>query len=177
MDSIAPALNRACEFLESFIGTLGTILIVALLFGLAFLCVGLTILVLWRSFSFGFRFTVLKAWVKAMEYLTKYFNRLRRYGLTRVGSAVAVACGLIVWLAIILGFAFEERLAEALALSLLTIFACFTWSWWKRGPRATFFRFSRGFLEPTMAFAVPTFLAKSGDFAFKLIVTSIRTVL
>jgi hypothetical protein len=67
MDSIAPALNRACEILEGFIGTLG-ILMVALLFGLVFLCVGLTVLVLWKSFSFGFHFTVLKAWVKVQDF-------------------------------------------------------------------------------------------------------------
>jgi hypothetical protein len=42
---------------------------------------------------------------------------------------------LIVWSAIILGFAFEERLAEALILSLLTILGAFAWSWWERGPR------------------------------------------
>jgi hypothetical protein len=177
MDSIAPALNRACEILESFIGTLGTILMVALLFGLVFLCVGLTVLVLWKSFSFGFRFTVLKAWLKAQDYLTKYFNRLRRYGLTRVGSRIAVACALIVWSAIILGFAFEERLVEALILSLLTMFAAFAWSWRKRGRRARLPKFTRGFLEPTLALAVPTFVGKSGDFIFQFIVRSVRAVL
>ena len=177
MESVAPALNRACEILETFVGTIGTILAVALAFGLLFLCVGLTVLVLWRSFSFGFRFTVLKALVKAQDYLAKYFNRLRRYGLTRVGSRIAVACGLIVWSAIILGFAFEERLVEALILSLLTMLAAFAWSWLERGPRARLPSFTRGFLEPTVALAVPTFVGKSGDFIFKFIVTSVRTVL
>ena len=165
MDSIAPALNRACEILEGFIGTIGTILTVALGFGLLFLC------------SFGFRFTVLKAWVQAQDYLTKYFNRLRRYGLTRVGSRIAVACGLIVWSAIILGFAFEERLVEALILSLLTLLATFAWSWLERGPRARLPKFTRGFLEPTLALAVPTFVGKSGDFIFQFIVRSIKAVL
>jgi hypothetical protein len=177
MDSVAPALNRACEILETFIGTIGTILTVALAFGLLFLCVGLTVLVLWRSFSFGFRFTVLKAWVKVQDYLTKYFNRLRRYGLTRVGSRIAIACALIVWSAIILGFAFEERLVEALTLSLLTMLASFAWSWWKRGPRARLPNFTRDFLEPTLALAVPTFVGKSGDFIFQFIVRSVRAVL
>jgi hypothetical protein len=177
MDSIAPALNRACEILEGLVGTLGTILAVALGFGLLFLCVGLTILVLWRSFSFGFRFTVLKAWVKVQDYLTKYFNRLRRYGLTRVGSRIAVACALIVWTSIILGFAFEERLLEALILSLLTLLATFAWSWLERGPRARLPKFTRGFLEPTLALAVPTFVGKSGDFIFQFIVRSVKAVL
>jgi hypothetical protein len=177
MDSVAPALNRACEILEGLIGTLGTIIAVALLFGLVFLCLGLTILVLWRSFSFGFRFTVLKAWVKAQDYLTKYFNRLRRYGLTRVGSRIAVVCALIVWSAIILGFAFEERLAEALILSLLTMLAAFAWSWRKRGPKARLPSFTRGFLEPTLALAVPAFVGKSGDFIFQFIVRSLKAVL
>ena len=111
------------------------------------------------------------------SYRTKYFNRLKRYGLTRVGSRIAVACGLIVWAAIILGFAFEERLVEALILSLLTILGSFAWSWWKRGPSARLPNFTRGFLEPTLALAVPTFVGKSGDFIFKFIVTSVRTVL
>ncbi len=110
MDSVGPALNRACEFLEGFVGTLGTIFMVALLFGLVFLCIGLTVLVLWKSFSFGFRFTVLKAWVKTRDYLTMYFNRLKRYGLTRVASRIAVVCGFVVWGGVALAFAFEERL-------------------------------------------------------------------
>jgi len=177
MDSVGSALNRACEILESLIGTLGTIFIVALLFGLLCLCVGLTVLVLWKSFSFAFRFTALKVWVKAMGYLTKYFNRLRRYGLTRVGSRIAVGCSLVVWTAIVLGFGFEERLLEALVLALLTVLACFAWSWRKRGPSAKLAIFSRGFLEPTAALALPTLMGKSGDFLFKFLMTTIRTVL
>ena len=177
MDSVWPALNRAFEILESLIGTLGTIFIVAVLFGLVCLCAGLTVLVLWRSFSFAFRFTALKGWVKTKDYLAKYFNRLRRYGLTRVGSRIAVGCSLVVWTAIVLGFAFEERLLAALILALLTVLACFAWSWWKRGPSARLPTFSRGFLEPTVALALPTLMGKSSDFLFKLLMTTIRTVL
>jgi hypothetical protein len=177
MDSVAPALQRACEWLEAIVGTLGTILMVALTFGLIFLCIGLTILVLWRSFSFGFRFTVLKAWVKVRDFLTMYFNRLRRYGLTRVASRIAVACGFVVWGGVALAFAFEEQLWAALAITLSALLCLFAWGWWKRGPRAQFFTFARGFLEPTIAFAVPAFIGKSGDFIFKMIWTTIKHVI
>jgi len=177
MDSIASALNRACEILEGLIGTLGTILMVAMLFGLVFLCAGLTVLVLWKSFSFGFRFAVLKAWLKATDYLTRYFHRLRRYGLRKTSSTIAVVCGVTVWSGIALGFAFEERWREAFGLTLATLLVLFAWGWWERGPSARFWKFSRGFLEPTMALALPTFFAKSGDFLFKLVMTTVRTVL
>ncbi len=177
MDSVGPALNRACEFLEGFVGTLGTIFMVALLFGLVFLCIGLTVLVLWKSFSFGFRFTVLKAWVKTRDYLTMYFNRLKRYGLTRVASRIAVVCGFVVWGGVALAFAFEERLWEALIITLGALLCLFVWGWWKRGPRAQFVKFTRGFLEPTMAMAVPAFIGKSGEFLFKVMVTTIKTVI
>jgi hypothetical protein len=177
MDDVARVLQRACEVLDALAGPIVTILMIALTFGLVCLAAGLTVLVLWKSFSFGFRFTVLKAWVKATDYLTRYFNRLRKYGLTRVASRVAVFCGLIVWVAIVLGFAFDERLVEALILALLVLPTFFVWGWSKRGPRAQFLKFSRGFLEPTIALAVPTFIAKSSDFVFKLVVSTIKTVL
>jgi hypothetical protein len=35
--------------------------------------------------------------------------------------------------------------------------------------------FTRGFLEPTVALAVPAFIGKAGDFLFKLIVTTVKT--
>jgi hypothetical protein len=176
MDSIGPALNHACELLEGLIGPLATILMVALTFGLMCLCAGLTVLVLWRSFSFGFRFAALKAWLKVRDYLTMYSNRLRRYGLTRVASRIAVACGLVVWGGVALAFA-SERLPEALTATLLALLCLFAWGWWKRGPRAQFFTFSRGFLEPTMALAVPAFIGKSGEFLFKIMVMTIKTVI
>jgi hypothetical protein len=53
----------------------------------------------------------------------------------------------------------------------------FAWSWLKRGPRARLPKFTRGFLEPTLALAVPTFVGKSGDFIFQFIVRSVRAVL
>jgi hypothetical protein len=177
MDSIAPALNRACQILDTFIGTIGTILIVALLFGLFFLCVGLTILVLWKSFSFGFRFAVLKAWVKATDYLTRYFHRLRRYGLRKTSSTIAVVCGLTVWTGIVFGFAFGAQWREVFGLTAAALLVLYAWGWWERGPSARFWKFSRGFLEPTMALALPTFVAKSGDFLFKLVMTTVRMVL
>lgn len=177
MDGVERAVLRACEVLDALAGPIVTILMVALTVGLVCLAAGMTVLVLWKSFSFGFRFTVLKAWVKATDYLTRYFNRLKRYGLTRVASRVAVFCALIVWGAIVLGFAFEERLVEAFVLALLVLPTFFLWGWLKRGPKAQFLKFSRGFLEPTMALAVPTFIAKSSDFIFKLVVSTIRTVL
>src|ERR1700674_5470413 len=114
MAAIERVLWRACEMLDPLAGPIVTIFMMALTIGLVCLCVGLTVLVLWRYFSFGFRFAVLKAWVKALDYLTTYFNRLRRYGLTRVGSRIAVVCGLVVWTVIVLGFAFSENLLEAL---------------------------------------------------------------
>ena len=177
MDSIERALQRACEALDVLVGPLATILIVALIFGLLCLCAGLTVLVLWEFFSFGFRFTVLKAWVKARDYLTKYFHRLRRYGLKKTSSTIAVICGVVIWGGIALAFTFDDRLVEAIGLTLLALVVLFAWGWWERGPSARFFKFSRGFLEPTMALAVPTFVAKSGDFIFKFVVTTIRTVL
>ena len=167
----------ACDFLQAIAGPLGTIFMIALIFGMLCMCAGLTILVLWKSLSFSFRFAALKAWVKALAYLTKYFNRLRQYGLTRVASRIAVICALVVWGGIVLGFAFSERLLEAIIVSLVVLLGSFVWGWWKRGPSATFFKFSRGFLEPTMALAVPTFVAKTGDFLFKFVVTSFRAVL
>ena len=177
MDSIERALQRACEALDVLVGPLATILIVALIFGLLCLCAGLTVLVLWEFFSFGFRFTVLKAWVKARHYLTKYFHRLRRYGLKKTSSTIAVICGVVIWGGIALAFTFDDQLVEAIGLTLLALVVLFAWGWWERGPSARFFKFSRGFLEPTMALAVPTFVAKSGDFIFKFVVTTIRTVL
>jgi len=177
MGSIERALQRACEAVDVLLGPLAAILMVALIFGLLFLCAGLTVLVLWKSFSFGFRFTVLKAWVKARDYLTKYFHRLRRYGLKRTSSTIAVACGVVVWAGMALAFTFDDRLPEAIGLTLLALLVLFAWGWWERGTRARFFTFSRGFLEPTIALAVPTFLAKSGDFIVKFVLTTIRTVL
>ena len=147
---------------------------IALTIGLLCLAVGLTVLVLWKSFSVSFRFAVLKAWVKATSYLTKYFHRLRRYGLKKTSSTIAVICGVVVWAGIISAFAFDKRLISLTILALLVFFA---WGWWERGPRARFFKFSRGFLEPTMALALPTFIAKSSDFVFKFVITTIRTVL
>ena len=177
MDSVERALQGACEALDVLIGPLATILTVASIFGLVFLCAGLTILVVWKSCSFGFRLTVLKAWVKARDYLTKYFHRLRRYGLKKTSSMIAVICGVVVWGGIVLAFTFDNRLVGAIGLTLLALLVLFAWGWWERGPSARFFKFSRGFLEPTMALAVPTFVAKSGDFIFKFVVTTIRTVL
>jgi hypothetical protein len=177
MHGVDRVLLRACEILDALAGPIVTILMIALTIGLLCLAAGLTILVLWKSFSFGFRFAVLKAWVKATSYLTKYFHRLRRYGLKRTSSTIAVICGLVVWGGIILAFAFEEQLIEASVLTILALLLFFVWGWRERGPRARFFTFSRGFLEPTMALALPTFMAKSGDFVFKLVITTIRTVL
>jgi hypothetical protein len=150
---------------------------VALTFGLICLCASLTVLVLWKSFSFGFRLTILKAWVKARDFLTMYFNRLRRYGLTRVASRIAMVSGIVVWSGVALAFAFEERLWAALAITAGSLLCLFLWGWWKRGPRAQFFSFARGFLEPTIAFAVPAFIGKSGDYIFKFIVTTIKHVI
>jgi hypothetical protein len=177
MEGVERAVQSACEALDILAGPLVTIVMIALMFGLVFLCAGLTVLVLWKSFSFGFRLAALKAWVKATEYLGTYFNRLRRFGLTRIASRIAVASGFVVWGGIALAFAFQERLWEALALTLLALVLLYAWGWWQRGPRAQFSKFTRGFLEPTMAFAIPTFIAKSGDFLFKLVVTTIRTVM
>jgi hypothetical protein len=177
MGEVERVFLLACEMLQALAGSMGTILIIALTFGLLCAAAGLTVLVLWKSFSFSFRFAALKAWVKARDYLTRYFNRLRQYGLTRVASRIAVLCGLVVWMGIVLGFAFSERLLDALVASLVVLLASFAWGWRQRGPRATFFRFTRGFVEPTMALAVPTFVAKSGDFLFKFVVSSVRTLL
>jgi hypothetical protein len=177
MNSVEPQLNRACEVLNNLVGPFATIAMIALTFGLICLCVGLTILVLWRSFSFGFRFTVLKAWVQLRTYLTKYFNRLRQYGLTKVSSRNAVAAGFVVWAGVALAFAFRERLFEGLLATAILLLVLYAWGWLKRGPSARFFKFTRGFMEPTLAFALPAFIAKSGDFVFKFVVTTIRTVL
>ena len=176
MESVERVLVRACEMLDALAGPIVTILMIALTVGLVCLCVALTVLVLWKSFSFGFRFTVLKAWVKATDYLTKYFHRLRRYGLRRTSSTIAVVCALVVWAGIFLAFAFGERMPEAIGLTVLALAMFFGWGWTERGPRARFLKFSRGFLEPTMALALPTFVAKSGDFVVKFLVATIRTV-
>ena len=71
---------------------------------------------------------------------------------------------------------FDERLLEAISITLFVLLVLFAWGWWERGPSARFFKFSRGFLEPTMALVVPTFIAKSGDFIFKFVIISIRSV-
>ena len=97
MEGVERAVQSACEALDILAGPLVTIVMIALMFGLVFLCAGLTVLVLWKSFSFGFRLAALKAWVKATEYLGTYFNRLRRFGLTRIASRIAVASGFVVW--------------------------------------------------------------------------------
>jgi hypothetical protein len=177
MDNVERALQRACEVLDTLAGPIVTIAMIALTIGLSCLCVALTVLVLWKSFSFGFRFAVLKAWVKATDYLTRYFHRLRRYGLKRTSSTIAVICGLVVWAGIFLSFAFAERLLEAIGLTVFAVMAFFAWGWWERGPSARFLKFSRGFLEPTMVLALPAFVAKSGDFVVKFLITTIRTVL
>jgi len=78
---------------------------------------------------------------------------------------------------IVLAFAFDERVLEAIGLTLLVLLVFFVWGWRERGPSARFLKFSRGFLEPTMALAVPTFIAKSGDFAFKFLISIIKTVI
>jgi hypothetical protein len=177
MDRVESAFQSACEALDVLAGPLATILMIALIFGLVCLCAGLTVLALWKSLNFGFRLAALQVWVKATEYLATYFNRLRRFGLTRIASRIAVACGFIVWSGIALAFAFQERLWAALGLTLLVFVFLYSWGWGQRGPRAQFFKFTRGFLEPTMAFAIPTFIAKSGDFLFKFVVSTIRTVM
>jgi hypothetical protein len=177
MDGAERAFVRVCELLDALVGPLTTILIIVLIVGMVCLCAVLTILVLWKYFSLGVRFAMLKAWVKVIDYLTKYFNRLRRYGLTKAASRIAVVCAVVMWTTILFGFAFTEELPVALLSAVIVLFALFCWGWWKRGPSATFFKFSRGFLEPTLALALPTFVAKSGDFIFKLVVATIRTVL
>jgi hypothetical protein len=174
MDRVESAFQSACEALDVLAGPLATILMIALIFGLVCLCAGLTVLALWKSLNFGFRLAALQVWVKATEYLATYFNRLRRFGLTRIASRIAVACGFIVWGGIALAFAFQERLWDALGLTLLVLVFLYSWGWGQRGPRAQFFKFTRGFLEPTMAFAIPTFIAKSGDFLFKFVVSTIN---
>jgi hypothetical protein len=108
MSHVTAALERACEAIDVFVGPLATILMIALLFGLVCLCVGLTILVVWRSLRFGFRFAALRAWLKAGEYLAFYFNRLRRFGLTKIASRIAVACGFVVWGGIALDLHFRN---------------------------------------------------------------------
>jgi hypothetical protein len=173
MDRVERVFHSACEALDVLAGPLATILMVALIFGLVCLCAGLTVLALWKSL----RLAALRVWVKATAYLATYFNRLRRFGLTRIASRIAVVSGFIVWSGIALAFAFQERLWDALGLTLLVLVCLYTCSWWQRGPRARFFKFTRGFLEPTMAFAIPTFVAKSGDVLFKFVVSTIRTVM
>ena len=177
MNGVEGLLLRGLDVVHALAGPIATILVIALICGLLCLCAALTVLVLWKSFSFGVRFTMLKAWVKATDYLTRYFHRLRRYGLKRTSSTIAVICGVVIWMGIVLAFAFDERVLEAIGLTVLALLVFFVWGWRERGPKARFLKFSRGFLEPTMALAVPTFIAKSGDFAFKFVVAMIKTVI
>lgn len=157
-----------------------TILMVALTFGLLCLAVVLTILTLWRFFSWGARFTMLKAWLRAQHYIVetaiKYFKRLKNYGLTKVACQIAVICSVVVWVGIVAAFAFSELFLEAMVVIVAALIGFFYAGWRNKGPRARFFRFSRGFLEPTMVLAIPTFMAKTGDFFFKLLVAAIRSV-
>jgi len=143
MDRVESAFQSACEALDVLAGPLATILMIALIFGLVCLCAGLTVLALWKSLNFGFRLAALQVWVKATEYLATYFNRLRRFGLTRIASRIAVACGFIVWGGIALAFAFQDRLWVALGLTLLVLVFFYSWGWGQRGPRAQFFKFTR----------------------------------
>ena len=97
-----------------------------------------------------------------------------RYG---VACNIAVVCSIAVWVAIVAAFAFSDHLREAAAVIVVMVLAFFIAGWKKRGPRATFLKFTRGFFEPTMVLAIPTFVAKAGDFAFKLFITIVRTVI
>src|SRR5262245_19179510 len=181
MDAIEAAFLQLCFWIQSIAGPLFTILMIALTAGLLCLAIGVTILVLWRFFSWGARYTMLKAWIRVRNYVVEtalqYFNRLKRYGLTRVACNIAVVCSIAVWVAIIAAFAFSDHLAEAATVIVVMVLAFFIAGWKKRGPRARFFTFTRGFFEPTLALAIPTFLAKSGDFVVKLFVTLVRTVI
>jgi hypothetical protein len=180
MDAIEAAFFQLCFWTQSIAGPLFTILMIALTAGLVCLAVGVTVLVLWRFFSRGARYAMLKAWVKirnnVVETALQYFNRLRRYGLTRVACNIAVVCSIAVWVAIIAAFAFSDHLPEAAAVIVVMVLAFFIAGRKKRGPRGRFFTFTRGFFEPTLALAIPTFLAKSGDFVVKLFVALVKTV-
>jgi hypothetical protein len=180
MDAIEAAFLQLCFWTQSIAGPLFTILMVALTAGLACTAAGVTVLVLWRFFSWSARFAMLKAWIKVRSYVVStallYFNRLKRYGLRRVTCNIAVVCSVTVWVAIIAAFAFSDHLPEAAAVIAVMVLAFFIAGWKTRGPRARFFTFTRGFFEPTMVLAIPTFVAKSGDFAVKLFVALVKTV-
>jgi hypothetical protein len=66
----------------------------------------------------------------------------------------------------VLASSFDERLLEAISVALFVLLVLFAWGWWERWPSARFLKFSRGFLEPTMALAVPTFICEVGRFHF-----------
>src|SRR5436309_1697967 len=69
--AVEQLLRWACEACAALVGPLVTILMVALTFGLICLAVVLTILVLWKFFSWGARFTMLKAWLRAKHYIVE----------------------------------------------------------------------------------------------------------
>jgi hypothetical protein len=84
-----------CQFLEALIGSIGTILMIALAFGLVCLAAGLTVAVIWHHLGLGFRFAVLRAWVQIRSHVAGtarlYYRRIKWYGHTRPSTWIAVA--------------------------------------------------------------------------------------
>lgn len=84
-------LVLACVFMEGFIGTIPTILMISLMFGLVFACVWLTCMVLWQGMTWAATRTAWHLFKTAKRYikmkLKEYFAHLHWWGLTKESCA------------------------------------------------------------------------------------------